>query len=92
MKTITIPTPVSNVLQELKRYRVLIFVVIVALSYGYMVFTINQATSAEPDSSDATPTQTAHVNPDVVKQLQQLQDNSVSVQSLFNQARENPFQ
>jgi hypothetical protein len=32
------------------------------------------------------------VDPAVVKQLQDLQDNSVNVQSLFNEARNNPFQ
>jgi hypothetical protein len=57
---------------------------------------INTLGSTQP-SSDAVTSQVQaaripHIDQSVVRQLQSLQDNSVSVKSLFNQARANPFQ
>ena len=82
-------------LQPLWRYRMLLFIVFVAGLSGYLVMQINQAisvpasteTSVAPSQNRAT-----RIDPVVVQQLKQLEDNSVSVKSLFNQGRENPFQ
>ncbi len=66
------------------------------VSYGYVVIKINGFVQQQP-----TTTQVAQylknqanpsVNPKIVSQLEQLQNHSVSVQALFNQARQNPFQ
>lgn len=78
------------------RYRIIIFVVLVVAVYGFLVYRINSLSNAQP-SSQATSAQVnpiagAHIDKATVAQLQQLQDNSVSVQTLFNNARNNPFQ
>jgi hypothetical protein len=83
-------------LRRLRRYSLLFFVVFVVLLYGFVMLRINSLTTAQP-SSDAVASRTRsahllHVDKTVVSQLQSLQDNSVSVKSLFNQARNNPFQ
>ena len=83
-------------LQVLKRYSFLIFLVFVATLYGFVVFRISSLDNAQP-SSDAVSSQVKaaqipHIDQAVVEQLQSLQDNSVSVKTLFNQARNNPFQ
>lgn len=92
-KQLTLPTNTLANARKLWRYRMLAFFVIVAGLCGYLLYTINQAMNVAPASNQAVTAQaTPHIDPAVVKQLQSLQDNSVSVQALFNQARENPFQ
>lgn len=87
-----IATQILSKLQLVGRYRLLIFILFLVALYGYLVMQINQATSVQPTSNTPQTAQAAHIDPTLVKQLQQLQDNSVSVQALFNQARSNPFQ
>ena len=83
-------------LKKIGRYRVLLFIVAIAGVYGYVVFEINTFTSLQPNSETIT-SQLSNIRPPkidqaVVKQLQALQDNSVSVKSLFERARNNPFE
>lgn len=79
-----------------RRYSFLIFIVFISLLYAFVVFRINSLVSAEP-STDAiaghvTAAKVPKIDKAVVEQLESLQDNSVSVQALFDQARSNPFQ
>ncbi|HTB49267.1 MAG TPA: hypothetical protein VK712_04250 [Verrucomicrobiae bacterium] len=83
-------------LKKLRRYSVVIFLIFIALLYGFVLLRINSLSNTQPSpdavSSQVQAAQTPHIDESVVKQLQSLQDNSVSVQALFNQARSNPFQ
>ena len=83
-------------LSSLRRYIFVIFVLFVAGLYSFVLFRVNSLSHAQPVASDVTSQVKAaaipHIDQAVVKQLQSLQDNSVSVQALFNQARSNPFQ
>jgi hypothetical protein len=89
----------SGRFQQVRRFSFLIFVVFVALLYGFVLLRINSLGNEQP-SPDAITTQVTAakvphitpVDPTVIQQLQSLQDNSVSVQTLFDQARNNPFQ
>jgi len=80
--------------RQLSRIRVLLFILLVASLYGYMVFQIGQAINVEPTPADELTTVKAspRIDQDTVQQLKQLQDNSVSVKALFNDSRSNPFQ
>ena len=84
------------IVMRVSPYKVIIFVVLVAGLYGFIIFRINTLDNLQPTadqvSSQNDPIRTAHVDPSVVQQLQSLQDHSVNVQTLFNQARNNPFQ
>ena len=86
----------TGALRQARRYSYFIFLVFVALLYGFVMFRISSLGSEQPSSaavsSQVQAAQVPHIDKSVVKQLQSLQDNSVSVQSLFNQARSNPFQ
>lgn len=79
-----------------RRYAFIIFVVFVAFLYGFLAYRINSLGNVQPSSnavnSQVNAAQIPHIDQSVVKQLQSLQDNSVNVQTLFNQARSNPFQ
>lgn len=83
-------------LEGARKYSVAIFVVFVAVMYGFLLYRINTLNSVQPTPDQvAAKVQAAkvpHIDEKVVQQLQSLQDNSVSVQTLFNEARNNPFQ
>ena len=78
------------------RYAGMMFFLLVAVVYGFVVLQINTLSNAQPTDSDVSAqtktTAVPNVDPKVVQQLQTLQDNSSNVQTLFQQARENPFQ
>lgn len=78
----------------LYRYRVMLFFLVLASLYGFILLQINSLSQAEPSASELsaqTQTHSLKVDPLVVKKIQELQDNSVSVQALFDAARNNPF-
>jgi hypothetical protein len=75
-------------------YRAFAFFLFVAAFYGFIVWRINVYSNALPSQSEtaARTTPQPHIDKDTVEKLQSLQDNSQSVQSLFDTARQNPFQ
>lgn len=91
-----LPSQLAAVFNRVKRYAVLLFLLLVVAVYGYLLLHINGLESAQPGNVDTsqqvTNAATPHIDPKLAKQLQQLQDNSVSVKTLFDHARSNPFQ
>jgi hypothetical protein len=81
---------------KISRYKIILFVVFIAAVYGFVLFHLSQDNNAQPTddqiSAQTSPIATAHIDKTVVAQLEKLQDNSVSVNTLFQQARNNPFQ
>lgn len=71
---------------------VLFFVII----FVNIALTINNDLSLAPSqssiSSDLNTTPQTSINTIIVNKLEALKNNSVSVQALFNQSRQNPFQ
>jgi hypothetical protein len=71
-----------------------IFFVLIATVYGVILLRITTLSSAAPDPNTVS-TQvtelTPHIDTSSIKQLQSLEDNNVNVQTLFNDARGNPF-
>jgi hypothetical protein len=83
-------------LKQVRQYLPLIFIVGLLSLYGFLVFRINSVSSAEP-SDDAVAeklktVQRPKIDQATIDKLQQLQDNSSEVQTLFQAARDNPFQ
>ncbi len=78
-----------------KKYAWLILLIFFVAVYGYIVLQINNFSSAQPTqfqvSSYQKTTTTAPINPVLVKKLESMKNNSVSVQALFNQSRSSPF-
>ncbi len=91
--------PVGEQLQSVAKYastyNKLLFFLLLAVVYGFVVVRINVLSQAEPNPDDVSAQivggKSLKVDPTVVDKIQKLQDNSVSVQSLFDQARQNPF-
>lgn len=77
-------------------YTFVIFLVFAAVLYGFLVLRINELSNSEPTdaaiSDQVQTTRLTHIDENVVKKLQSLRDNSVNVEALFNQARNNPFE
>lgn len=76
------------------RYKILLFVLLVAGVYGFVTYKIYSLSSHEPNSDSVSAQVTIlspHVDQSVVDQLQSLQDNSVNVNALFRDSRQNPF-
>ncbi len=80
----------------LSRYAIILFLVFLVAIYGFVLMQINSLSNAKPSntavSTQAQSVAIPHIDPATVQQIQNLQNNSVSVQALFNQARTNPFQ
>ena len=92
----TVKEAVLGVLVKVQRYSLLLFVVFVGVLYAIIMLQINSLSNAQPSTSDiekqVSAAKVPRIDPTVLTQLKSLQDNSVNVQALFNQARDNPFQ
>lgn len=82
--------------RQLGKYALVLFLILLAAVYGFILLKINNLGNAQPDQSAISAQVKAravpHIDPTTLQDIQRLQDNSVSVQALFNQARTNPFQ
>lgn len=80
----------------LHKYRGFIFFLLLTSLYGFIVWRINILSTAPPSTIDVAKAQQSVSSPRIpdstVQTLQGLQDNSVRVQAIFNDARQNPFQ
>lgn len=95
LNTKNIPELLSQAAHTLARYRLVIFVLLIAGVYGYVIFAINGLSSQQPSiqsvNGELGSIKTPKLDQTVVKQLEALRDNSVSVKALFDEARNNPF-
>ncbi|MDB5170696.1 MAG: hypothetical protein JWO35_390 [Candidatus Saccharibacteria bacterium] len=80
---------------KVRPYSFVLFIVFVVGLYGFVLFKINALVSEQPTddavSSQVQAAKVPHFDKAVIGQLKSLQDNSVSVQALFEEARNNPF-
>ena len=85
----------SRVMQTLIKTRVILFIILVVGIYGYVIFRFEALSNPVSSTALASKTSSPSINgisQPIINQINQLQNNSVSVQSLFNQARNNPFE
>ena len=87
---------IQSLFTKLSHFKLIVFVLLVVGVYGYVILTISSLTNAQPSEEQiselSSPIRSAKIDEKIIKQLQQLQDNSVSVKALFDEARSNPFQ
>ncbi len=82
--------------QPLSRHAVFIAIIVVLLIYSFVVLKINTLSNAEP-TPDAETTALAKstvpkINQSAIQSIQSLESTNTQVRSLFEQARDNPFQ
>lgn len=95
MKLSDLKEKIMPYLAKIVRYKAIIFFIVLAVIFGYLFYTINSLSSRQPDDNainDKYQSVTRpHIDQSVIDKIKQLQDNSVQIKSLFNQARNNPF-
>lgn len=84
----------KQLITAIKRYYGILFFILVAGLYLFLLIQINTHVNAQPDESTikADTAKKLRVDEDVAQQLQSLRDNSVNVQAIPNDTRANPFQ
>jgi hypothetical protein len=85
----------QNVLKQIAPYRIALFILLLVGMYGFLVWRVSTLANVEPDSTAVAakaPPARPKIDKATLDKIKQLQDGSVNVQTLFNQARQNPFQ
>lgn len=85
---------IAKISKLLGRHAAFIGLMVVLVSYVFLVWKISQLATAEPSSDDAAlaQTQIPKVDKQAVNQIQSLEQNNTDIHSLFDSARNNPFQ
>lgn len=85
----------SPLLDFLKKYAVFIFVIFMLIIFSFLVFRINQFSKVSPSESDLTDklktVQRPKIDQKIVDKILELESQNIKVQSLFEQARNDPF-
>ncbi len=80
----------------LKKYSVIIFIVVSMSALGFMIFRINALSNREPSDSmvneKSNQNQNFNIDDSVVKKIEELKETNVDVKAIFEQTRDNPFQ
>ncbi len=83
-------------LHKLKKYTAFICILLVLGMYVFLVLQIRHLANLQPTSADVTTKvnelNTPKLDQDAVNQILLLEDQNIEVKTLFNQARQNPFQ
>lgn len=78
------------------RYAVIIFVLVIVTIFGAMTFMIARYANLDPTSSQGdertSTVTTVRLDEKSVTKLQSLEDQNISIESLFDNGRDNPFQ
>ena len=78
-----------------QKYIKFIYFIFAAAICGFILYQIQVDAQVEPSdeavSEQLKAVQRPHIDKDALGKIQQLQDQNIEVQSLFDQARNNPF-
>lgn len=92
----TIKDSLSKAGLRARKYSLPLFLLFLIGIYSFLAWQVISLNQVEPDQAAVNAklevAGVPRIDEDVVRKIQQLQDNSVEVQTLFDQARSNPFQ
>lgn len=78
------------------RWAVIIFIVGTALVFVFLIFRISSLSNYEPTDDQIeerlSATNAVRLDSDAVQKIEELQDRNISLESLFNNGRANPFE
>lgn len=87
---------IATILHALRRYATVLIFLLFTGVYGYLIFQINTLSNPTVEEaevlSEAKALPVPRIDEESAKKLQSLKDNSVNVQTLFEQGRTDPFQ
>lgn len=79
----------------IKRHIVLICIVLIGAAYGYLIMTASSQTEVAPSETEIANkfqgTSRPKLDDSAAKRLEQLQEQNIEVQAIFDKARNNPF-
>src|SRR4051812_32862156 len=80
--------------KKASRHTSFVALMLVLIAYILVVWQISKLATTEPsgDAETAASTKIPKIDPNAIQQIQALEQNNTQVHSLFNQARNNPFQ
>ena len=82
--------------KKVQRYAWFLFIVSVLLVYSFLVLRISQLSDPKPDEAAVTEQMNTvkrlKIDESAIDRIEQLEDQNIGVQSLFEEARDNPFQ
>lgn len=91
----TILNQLAGITTFAKRFRFIIAFIIFSTMYGYILLQVSSINQKQPSEKQiAEKTSTApktKVDEDLAEQITSLEDQNVQVQTIFNEARKNPF-
>lgn len=91
-----VPAKLLTALRGLKKYTLFICIIAVLGIFVFIVWQIRHYSSVQPTSDQVitkvNELNTPKLDQDAVNKILQLEDENITVEALFNQARQNPFQ
>ncbi len=92
----TIKQKLSSCLSFFKKYTTLFVILVILWIFGYLIINIQSLISKEPSESvieeKINATKTAKIDRSAIEQIKKLQSINIEIKTLFDQARDNPFQ
>lgn len=84
---------INPLLRRLYELRLFIFIIVFLGIYTFLVVRVNKLVQSEPDATtvNAQTVKRLTVDKAALDKIKQLQSQNIQVQSLFEQARHNPF-
>jgi hypothetical protein len=86
----------KTALGKLRRYATFLAIVGILLIYSFLVLRISTLSQAEPSedqiTEQANTVKRLRIDQNAINKIEQLEDQNIAVQSLFEEARDNPFQ
>lgn len=90
-----IPNYIKKVIGKLKKFMVPIFLLFVISINGFLIYRINQYSSQEPSAEHVAEQQNVIkrivIDEESIDKILRLEERNIAVQSLFKEARDNPF-
>ncbi len=90
-----IPKMLKSALLNLLKHAKFIFIIIIMVLIGFLVFEINQLINKEPTeeqiSAQLEIIKRPKIDQETIYKIEKLEDQNVAVQALFQKARDNPF-
>lgn len=77
------------------RFAPILFIVIVLSIYGFLILYVNNLTAVSVDDDEVIEmlevTTRPQIDQQAVEAIEELQDQNIQIESLFEEARDNPF-
>jgi apolipoprotein N-acyltransferase len=90
----TLKKQVGNFFKAESKHSAFLAIMLVLMTYLFLVWQISKLAIAEPSSDETAIAQTniPKIDKRAINQIQSLEQNNTDIRSLFDNARNNPFQ